>query len=164
MHGPNIITLYKNKGDHKDCNNYRGIPVSFLTIVVKTFAIVPVILTRLPKHSLTGHRFCLFVCLGIFVPHENKFHSYGVVTITGDGLQILTYARQIWPLSSEGSLACHTYCDTGHPFLMVISEYPWHSHLLPSVSQWTCNYLYLWFRSVAAGIRTPSLPLAGPTL
>ena len=26
----------------------------------------------------------------------------------------------------EGSLACHTYCDTGHPFIMVISEGPWH--------------------------------------
>ena len=25
----------------------------------------------------------------------------------------LTYARHSWPLSSKGSLACHTYCDTG---------------------------------------------------
>ena len=33
------------------------------------------------------------------------------------------------PLSSEGSLACHTYFNTGHPFIMVISEDPWHSHL-----------------------------------
>ena len=41
------------------------------------------------------------------------FHSYGDVTITGEGLQ-----------SSEGSLACHTNCDTGHPFIMVISEDP----------------------------------------
>ena len=31
------------------------------------------------------------------------FHSYGDVTITGEGLQILTYARRSWPLSSEGS-------------------------------------------------------------
>ena len=30
-----------------------------------------------------------------------------------------------WPLSSEGSLMCHTY--------LVISEDPWHSHLLSSV-------------------------------
>ena len=28
--------------------------------------------------------------------------------MTGEGLQILTYARHLWPLSSEGSLACHT--------------------------------------------------------
>ena len=37
-------------------------------------------------------------------------------------------------LSNEGSLACHTYCDTGHPFIMVISEDLWHSHLFPSFS------------------------------
>ena len=45
--------------------------------------------------------FCLFVI----------FHSYGNVTIAGEGLQILTYARQSWPLSSEGSLSFHAYCD-----------------------------------------------------
>ena len=47
------------------------------------------------------------------------FHSYGDVNITGEGLQILTYARHFWPFSNESSLACHTYCDTGHPFIMV---------------------------------------------
>ena len=31
------------------------------------------------------------------------FHSYRDVTIAGEGLQILTYARPSWPLSSEGS-------------------------------------------------------------
>ena len=66
-----------------------------------------------------------FVCLWFFIP-ERIFHSYGDVTITGEGLQILTYARHSWPLSSDGSLACHTYCEGrgGHPFIMVISEYP----------------------------------------
>ena len=48
------------------------------------------------------------------------FHSIGDVTITGEGLQILTYTRHSWSLSSEGSLTCHTYCDTGLPFIMVI--------------------------------------------
>ena len=56
---------------------------------------------------------------------------------------------------SEGSLECHTYCDTGHPFIMVISEDLWHSHLLPSVQQCRCHYLFLRLR---AGIRTPNLP------
>ena len=48
----------------------------------------------------------------------------------GEGLGILTYARHSWPLSSEGSLACHTYCDTGHPFtcILVISEDLWYTH------------------------------------
>ena len=39
----NIVTLYKNKGDRSDCNNYRGI--SLLSIVGKAFA--RVILSRL---------------------------------------------------------------------------------------------------------------------
>ncbi|KAL8583100.1 hypothetical protein ACOMHN_008538 [Nucella lapillus] len=36
MRYANIITLYKNKSDRSDCNNYRGI--SFLSIVGKTLA------------------------------------------------------------------------------------------------------------------------------
>ena len=60
--------------------------------------------------------------------HSRIFHSYAEVTITSGRLQILNNARNSWPLSSEGSLAFHTYSDTGHPFLMVISEEPWHSN------------------------------------
>ena len=43
MRDAKIITLYKNKGDRSDCNNYRGI--SLLSVVGKTFA--RVILSRL---------------------------------------------------------------------------------------------------------------------
>ena len=32
---------------------------------------------------------------------------------------MFTFARHSWPLSSESSFACHTYYDTGHPFIMV---------------------------------------------
>ena len=39
-------------------------------------------------------------------------------------------------------------------YIMVISEDPWHSHLLPSVWKWSCHYLFLRLLSVA-GIRTP---------
>ena len=41
-------------------------------------------------------------CMELIVPHE-IFHSYGDVTIADEGLQILTYARHLWPLSSESS-------------------------------------------------------------
>ena len=56
--------------------------------------------------------------------YSRLFHSYGDVNIADEGLRILTYARQLLPLSSEGSLAYHTYCDTGHTFMKVISEDP----------------------------------------
>ena len=91
--------------------------------------------------------------------HSRIFHSYGDVTIVSEGLQILTYARHLWQLSCEGSLACHTYCDTGHLFILVIFE-----DLLLSIWQWSCHYLFLWLRSFAAGIQTPYLLLAGWTI
>ena len=49
-------------------------------------------------------------------PTSKFLQSYGGVTITGEGLQILSYTRHSLPLSIEGSLARHTFCDTGHPF------------------------------------------------
>ena len=83
--------------------------------------------------------FCLFVWGFAF--HSRIFDSYRGVTITGKGVRIFTYTRH----SSKGSLACHTCCDTEHPFIMVISGDPWHSNLLPNVWQWslpdtTCFY------------------------
>ena len=85
-----------------------------------------------------------FVCLFVlsFSSHSGIFHLYGDITITGEGLQILMYTRHSWPSSRGGSLTCHTYCDIGNPFIMVISEEPWHSHLMSSVWQWSCHYLF----------------------
>ena len=100
----------------------------------------------------------LFVCSS---SHSRIFHSYRDVTIAGEGLYIFTYARHSWPLSSEGSLTCHSYCDTLLPFKMVISEDPWHSHLLPSVWQWSCHYLFLRLWSVATGDQTPISRMRG---
>ena len=99
--------------------------------------------------------FEFFVC--DFSSHWRIFCSFGDFTIEGKGLQILTYARHSLAFCSEGSLACHTYCDTGHPFIMVISEHPWHSHLFLIVWQWSCNCLFLRLRSVVSEIRTPNL-------
>ena len=71
---------------------------------------------------------CLFVCLGACRPTRKIFtHLHGDVPITGEGLRILTHAWHSWPVSSEKSLTCHIYCDTGQPFIMVISEDTWHS-------------------------------------
>ena len=46
------------------------------------------------------------------------------------------------PLSSDGSLACHAYCETGCPFTTVISEEQMLLRLLPSVRQWSCHYMF----------------------
>ena len=45
MRDAHIVTLYKNKGDRSDCNNYRGI--SLLSVVGKAFA--RVLLSRLQQ-------------------------------------------------------------------------------------------------------------------
>ena len=47
-----------------------------------------------------------------FTSRSRIFHLYGDVTITGEGLQNLG----LCPLSREGSLSCHTCCDTGPRF------------------------------------------------
>ena len=98
------------------------------------------------RGGYTSSYLIIIVCLfdrgwsGFIVQLEN-FHSYGDDTITGEGLQILTYARHSWPLSSKGSLACHISCDLGHPFIMLITEDPWHSHLLRlAVGLWLSVY------------------------
>ena len=89
---------------------------------------------------------CLFVCFD-FSSHTRIFHSYGDVIITGEG-QILTYARHLWPLSSEGSLACGSYIDMDHPFIMLISENLTLTHIagplavelsLPVLTAWDSN-------------------------
>ena len=86
---------------------------------------------------------CLLVYLGyMYLSHFVSTPSYGDVSITGEGLQILTFARHlpVWSLSSDGSFACHIFCGSGHPLIMVIYEGRWHSYLLPSVWQWSCQY------------------------
>ena len=119
----------------KKCINNLGIRKKELNIYVQIFNIEEEIPSMSYKIGLYYNTLESFDCLFIwsFSSNSRIFHSYGDVTIASEGLQILTCARRSWPLSSEGSLACHTYCDTWHPFIMVISEDPWHSHLLLSV-------------------------------
>ena len=55
-----------------------------------------------------GHCFCLF---GVFRPTRERFTHIETSLLPVKGLHILTYARHSWPLRSEGSLACHIYCN-----------------------------------------------------
>ena len=118
---------------------------------------------------LSVFHFCFFIaCLPfwVFSSHTIIFHSYGDGIIAGEGLQILTYSRHSWSLSSEGSLAWNTYYDTGHPFIMVISEDLFHTHTYCRAFRgWAVT---AWFNdlglNVAAGVRTLNLQLARRTL
>ena len=81
------------------------------------------------RYELTELEFlfvCLFVC-GL-LSHSRIFltwrhHHYR--------WRAANFDLCSWPLSSEGSFACHTYCDTGHPFIMIISEDLCHWHAMP---------------------------------
>ena len=64
----------------------------------------------------------LFVLFGDFRVTREIFTYLETSPLPMKGLQILTYARYLWSLSSECSLACHTYFDRGHPFMSAISE------------------------------------------
>ena len=104
---------------------------------------------------------CMYVCSGFIVPLEN-FSFIRRVAITGEMLQILTYARRLWALSREGYLPCHTNWDTRHPFIMVISEDLWNSHLCRaygSEAATTCSKDLGLSR-----LGPPNLLLAGPRL
>ena len=106
--------------------------------------------------------YILFVCLfGVYSPTREFFTHMETSPLPVKGCKFWPYSRHSWSLSNEGSLTCHTCCDTGLLFIMIISEDPWHSHLLPSVWQWSFHYLFLRLRSVAAGNRTPISRMRG---
>ena len=50
MRDANIVTVYKNKGDRGDCNNYHGI--SLLNIVGKLFAKVVLMKVRVQAERI----------------------------------------------------------------------------------------------------------------
>ena len=97
--------------------------------------------TALLPNAWNRSAFVLFVWS--LSSHSIIYHSHGDVTIAGEGLQMLTYARPSWPLSSEGSLTCHTLWDTGLPFIMVISRTRDHMHFFHTWATLTNKTRYL---------------------
>ena len=81
-----------------------------------------------------------------------NFHSFGDVTIVGEGLQILTYAWQFWPLRSEGFFYCATH-TVAQDIRELVTLIPNAGHLAVELSL-----------PAAAGIRTPNLPFAWRTV
>ena len=78
---------------------------------------------------------------GVFRPTRKYFNQMETPLLPAKGCK---FWPKLWPLimSSESSLTCHSYCDTEHQFLMVISEDRWHVHLLSRVYQCGCHYLF----------------------
>jgi hypothetical protein len=68
----------------------------------------------------------MFVC---FELHEQFFSYLATVTISGDRATNLDLWLALTAFSSEGSFTCHTYCDTGTPFLRSYPKDPWFSLL-----------------------------------
>ena len=52
-------------------------------------------------------------------PTRQFFTQMETSPLLVEGCKVLTTE---WPVSSEGSLTCYTYCYTGNPFIIVISE------------------------------------------
>jgi hypothetical protein len=70
---------------------------------------------------------CLFVCC--FEPHEQFVSYLAAVIIFGDRAAKLDLCLTLRGFSSEDSFTCHTYCDTGPPFLRSYPTDPWFSLL-----------------------------------
>ena len=130
------------------------------------FSIVenPVIFLACDTIPMLMRNSCFYLFIWIFRPNREFFTLTRASPLPGKGFKF-------WPkLDTESQLAVtvllrvNIYCDTGHPFKMVISEDPWHSHLLPSVKQWSCPYFLIRLKSDAAGIPTPNLPREVPKL
>ena len=100
-------------------------------------------------NCITFHVFMLIVCLGlIFVclfvfgwsSHSRIIHSYLDVTINrwiAAKFKLSSALTAIETLRVRYSVTPTMTLDI--PFIMVISEDPWHSHLLPNVKHWSCH-------------------------
>ena len=81
-----------------------------------------------------------FFSFFFFFCPTREFHTHLETSpVTDKGQQIMTCSKFValffffFFSSREGFLACHTYCVTDQPFIMVISKDPWHAHLVLSV-------------------------------
>ena len=79
------------------------------------------------------------------ISNSRMFYSHVDISITGERIQLLTYTLNSWPLSSEGSLTCYTYCDTGHTFILS-SQRTSDTNICcwAFISRVSCHYLFKW--------------------
>ena len=106
--------------------------------------------------------FCLF---GFFCPTREFFTQWHMETSP-----LSVQGCKFWPLLIL-AIEQWGFFSMSHLLWDGVSVYNGHlrgqvtlTPILLSVKQWSCRYLFLCLRSVAAGIQTPHLPLARRTL
>ena len=68
------------------------------------------------KSTTLQHQWFISLFVWGFTSHSTIWHSWGCHHYRWRASNF-DLSRNSWPWSSEGSLACHAYCDTGHPFI-----------------------------------------------
>ena len=63
------------------------------------------------KRNKKGIYFIFCLLVWSFLSNSRIFYAYGDVTISGEGLQIMNYARYLWQFSIDDSLACHPFFE-----------------------------------------------------
>ena len=106
--------------------------------------------------SIPWNFWVFFVCLyGVYL-HTREFFTHMETS------QLPLKGCKFWPMLGMEQWEFFS-CDTGHPFIMVISEDQWHSHLLPRVKQWRCHNMYLVYDLGVSrlGFKHPAFRLRG---
>ena len=86
----------------------------------------------------------IFFCLFCFVSVEN-FSLMKTSTWPAKSCKYFDLCSALMDMNSQSSLTCHVWWYTGHPFIKVISDNLWDSHLLPSGWQRILTtWLYDW--------------------
>ena len=85
-------------------------------------------------------KYSLFVCLWFFVSLENFSLIWRCLHYRWTVTKFDQYS-ELMAIEQWGFFNVQHLLPTGQPFMMAISEDPWHSHFLPSVWQWSCYYL-----------------------
>ena len=90
-----------------------------------------------PLHSIESHGFLQWVTRLLLNYYIRSCNTIKKTLIRNIFLEIFTHlemspliiravsltcARHSWPLSNEEYLTCHTYSDSGQPFIMIISK------------------------------------------
>ena len=109
-----------------------------------------VVIIREKKLSLKVNN--ILVCLfGGFSSHSQVFHSYGDLIITVEGLQMFSYTRHSWQLSSKCYL--RATASVTRDFLKTSDTHTGYR----AYSSGDVFYLFYRLRSFTAGIRTTNL-------